>query len=213
METLRPHKQLPLLPLVSTSPRRPRPWPPAQSESPRAPSFGCPLPRHQAPTRHRGPALRIPARGPRAGLRGARDSALPREALPSPPPPPVRSADPPARRAEAAAGFGSGTEGLRVSFPLLWTASGTSSSFCGLSLSRPRVSSPVHAGGSCLRGYLPPKSAETAAQTADTPRRGGYSIVSRSPAKHVCDEAAKMPHLLGLPAKEKKDAQETSGGP
>ncbi|XP_063575048.1 SH3 domain-binding protein 1-like [Pongo abelii] len=77
MATLRPHKQLPPLPLASTSPRRPRALATLSGgNSLRTPSFCRPLPRHPTPY----PPLRPGSahsrpRAPRWGRRSARPAA------------------------------------------------------------------------------------------------------------------------------------------
>lgn len=73
MATLRPHKQLPLLPLVSVSPRKPRaPATLSGGNSLRTPSFCRPLPRHPAPYPPPRPgSVRSRPRTPRRARRGA----------------------------------------------------------------------------------------------------------------------------------------------
>lgn len=92
MATLRPRKQLPLLLLVSTFPRRPRALATLSGgNSPGTPSFCRPLPRHPAPypPPRPGSAHSRPS-APRRARRGAR---LPPEAQGTPasrlPPPPL----------------------------------------------------------------------------------------------------------------------------
>lgn len=156
MATLRPHKQLPLLPLVSMSPRRPRaPATLSGGNSLRTPSFCRPLPRHPAPYPPPRPdSAHSRPRAPRRARRGARLGALaenpgpqashsPQEQHSCPTPFPSGCSEvstapgtqPRARWPRQRAGSGWGTVCLGFSFPLLWAASGASSRFCGPSLS------------------------------------------------------------------------------
>ncbi|CAD7668291.1 unnamed protein product [Nyctereutes procyonoides] len=117
MATLRPHKQLPLLLLVSTFPRRPRALATLSGgNSPGTPSFCRPLPRHPAPYPPPRPGPRIPAQGPRRARGSARlPPDAPPDALPPSRPPASLPAGPGCARASAAppteAGSGRGLRG------------------------------------------------------------------------------------------------------
>lgn len=160
MATLRPYKQLPLLPLVSVSPRGPRVLNTLSGgNSLRTPSSCRLLPRHAAPYPPPSPGSKHSrARAPRRVRRGARLGA-PAEAPGAPgEPSPAGTSLPPyplhrhtfpsgllrvvdgswdaacGAEAKAASGLDSGTACLGFSFPL-WVVSGTSARFCGLSRS------------------------------------------------------------------------------
>lgn len=136
MATLRPHKQLPLLLLVSKFPRRPRALATLSGgNSPGTPSFCRPLSRHPAPYPPRSPgSAHSRPRAPRPARRSARpppeapgtpESRSPRRCSPALAPFPSQmlrgvggSADR-ARGAGAQAENGLGHRALGVSFPLL----------------------------------------------------------------------------------------------
>ncbi|XP_048969714.1 potassium/sodium hyperpolarization-activated cyclic nucleotide-gated channel 2-like [Canis lupus dingo] len=117
LATLRPHKQLPLLLLVSTFPRRPRALATLSGgNSPGTPSFCRPLPRHPAPYPPPRPGPRIPAQGPRRARGSAR---LPPDAPPDALPPrslPVPAAPGRLRLRRPRLGAGAGSGGLGFPF-------------------------------------------------------------------------------------------------
>lgn len=178
MATPRPHKQLPLLLLVSTFPRRPRALATLSGgNSPGTPSFCRPLPRHPAPYPPPRPrSAHSRSRAPRRARRSARSRPRPRAR---------RGAVRPGRRspalapfrsrllrgvggsAGAQAGSGLGHRVLGVSFPLFWAHVSVPSP----TLPTPSVVS-VPAGRS--DSPMPPAAQVPAAPIPDAPRRVGF---------------------------------------
>lgn len=174
MATPRPYKQLPLLPLVRVSPRRPRALTTLSGgNSLRTPSWPpSPAPPSSLPATRPGSAHSRP-RAPRRARRGARLGA------------PAEVAGTVLRPTHFPSGLlrgvdgswdaacGAGGQGWVHAWGFPFLSSGLRvaiSRFCGLSLSPDRVSSWCPQAGLTLQCHLPLRSAETAAPVADTPR-------------------------------------------